>query len=44
MDVLDKINESFVDDAGRPLQNIRCGSEMIKGVLSCDTIRCVHTY
>ncbi len=23
-DVIDKINESFVDDAGRPYQNIRC--------------------
>ncbi len=24
LDVLDKINEAFVDDDGRPLQNIRC--------------------
>lgn len=23
LDVLDKINEAFVDDTGRPLQNIR---------------------
>jgi hypothetical protein len=23
LDVLDKINEAFVDEAGRPLQNIR---------------------
>ena len=25
LDVLDNINEAFVDDNGRPLQNIRCG-------------------
>lgn len=24
LEVLDKINEAFVDDEGRPLQNIRC--------------------
>ena len=41
LDVLQQINDAFVDDAGRPLQNIRlvCTAFLTKSELNCQSGR-----